>query len=137
MNEKELVPTDPLHRYYGRLADLYAKGIPNDVYGSMDVPEATVFDEPNYNVKEIPVDFSLIQRWYVKTFKAGLETPKHEHDSPSFRYVLKGKIKVNDKTFGVGEWVFVPKNVPYTFKALEDAILLDACNHGTHQKVFE
>lgn len=136
-SKKELVPTDALENYYRRLTKLYKSGIPHRIYDNHEVKGAKIFNTSRYEVTEIPVDFASIQRFYIKKFKKGLKTPKHVHDSPSFRYVLSGKIKINSKTYSPGDWVFVPRGVPYSFEALKDSEAMEACNHGTLQQVLE
>jgi hypothetical protein len=71
---------------------------------------------------QIPVD---ICEWrvYIAEFPPGAFVEPHVHpantkDNPggSMRTVLKGSIMYAGKTFGPGDWFYIPNGVPYSFR---------------------
>jgi hypothetical protein len=75
---------------------------------------------------QLPVNM-IEMRVYETVFPPNTVVDPHIHpentaDDPggSLRIIVRGSILYNGKTFGPGDWFFVPNGVPYTFKSAPD-----------------
>ncbi|QEN87714.1 cupin domain-containing protein [Labrys sp. KNU-23] len=68
---------------------------------------------PNIAKYIIPVDIGYANFLVLTEVPAGAVTKAHAHDEPMFRYVLSGSLELNNRSYEAGDWVYVPKNVPY------------------------
>jgi len=82
---------------------------------------------PKLEVSNIPNGFSKYQiptffeggpgaLFYVSVGAPGTKVPKHSHDEgDGIRYIVAGSIIFGDKELAAGDWMFIPKGVPYEF----------------------
>ncbi|MBE9044917.1 cupin domain-containing protein [Pleurocapsales cyanobacterium LEGE 10410] len=132
MNNESLqvIGTESLSDYFVRLGELYKSGKLDDIHSSKNLESFVTENRDYFKVKFLPVDFTNINRFYFKEIRKGFESPSHSHDSPTFRYIIKGSLILNDVRYSEGDWVLVPKNIKYSIKTDEDVLMQYACNHG-------
>ena len=121
---------DTTSDYLRRLADLYASGALNSIYSSKTAKNFTMFQGLTNKTDWLPLDFSGLQRFYIRERKAGYSMGKHKHNSASFRYILSGSIVVDGEQYSEGEWVFIPEGVEYDFATKKDAKFIIMCNQA-------
>ena len=75
---------------------------------------------------QLPVNM-IEMRVYETVFPPNTVVEPHVHpeysvDDPggSLRIIVRGSILYNGRTFGPGDWFFVPNGVPYTFRSAPD-----------------
>jgi len=124
------IGTESLADYFQRMSELYRSGKLDVIHSSKNLESPITESNDSFEVKFMPVDFTNINRFYFKSIKAGFESTTHNHDSPTFRYIIKGSLIINDVRYEAGNWVLVPKTFDYTIKTDEDVDFLYACNHG-------
>jgi hypothetical protein len=55
--------------------------------------------------------------FFLTVADAGAVVPKHSHKRDLFRMVLSGSIITNGHELKLGDWMFVPSGVPYSYTA--------------------
>ena len=55
--------------------------------------------------------------FFLTVAEPGAVVPTHSHKRDLFRVVLSGSITTNGIELKTGDWMFVPKGVPYSFSA--------------------
>ena len=149
--DERSMPFDPSRTTYNA-AELNAYGLCREAYNSPELREmgigadkvVTSFDLQAKEAREtllvdapfadrirkwqIPVD---ICEWrvFIAEFPPGSFVEPHVHpantkENPggSMRTVLKGSIGYAGKTFGPGDWFYVPNGVPYSFRTENSAV---------------
>lgn len=139
------IPYDKARRRYSK-KELAEFGLVREAYTTEELRElgfgpdpTTSFDEKANRARELlKVDTpfgSGIQKWqlpvnmiemrvFETVFPPNSVVTPHVHpvnteEDPggSLRIVVKGSIIYKDRTFGPGDWFFVPNGVPYAFKS--------------------
>jgi quercetin dioxygenase-like cupin family protein len=64
--------------------------------------------------------FSITHVWFKKNFPL----PLHSHDADCLYYITAGNLRIGDKTLGKGDGFFIPKDMPYTYRAGPDGVEL-------------
>jgi hypothetical protein len=64
--------------------------------------------------------FSLTHVWFKKDFPL----PLHSHSADCLYYITAGSVRIGDKTLGKGDGFFIPKDMPYTYRAGPDGVEL-------------
>ena len=64
--------------------------------------------------------FSLTHVWFKKDFPL----PLHSHDAHCLYYIVGGSLRIGDKTLGKGDGFFLPKDMPYTYRAGPEGVQL-------------
>ncbi len=65
----------------------------------------------------LPVFFDKETTLYVSSAAPGAQAPKHSHDEgDGIRVMVSGSIRYGDAELTEGDWMFVPKGVPYEFE---------------------
>src|SRR5579862_1360111 len=64
--------------------------------------------------------FSLTHVWFKKDFPL----PLHSHDADCLYYVIAGSLRLGDKTLRRGDGFFLPRDMPYTYRAGPDGVEL-------------
>jgi len=58
--------------------------------------------------------------FYMSTAVAHTIVEKHAHNhGPVVRFILEGSIMFNRKEYVTGDWIYIPKNIEYSFKVGE------------------
>ena len=57
--------------------------------------------------------FSITHVWFKKNFPL----PLHSHDADCLYYITAGSLRIGDKTLEKGDGFFLPKDMPYTYRA--------------------
>ena len=64
--------------------------------------------------------FSLTHVWFKKDFPL----PLHSHSADCVYYITAGSLRIGDKTLARGDGFFIPKDMPYTYRAGPDGVEL-------------
>jgi AraC-like ligand binding domain len=64
--------------------------------------------------------FSLTHVWFKKDFPL----PLHSHDAHCLYYITAGTLRIGDKTLGKGDGFFIPRDMPYTYRAGPEGVEL-------------
>ena len=64
--------------------------------------------------------FSLTHVWFKKDFPL----PLHSHDADCLYYITAGSVRLGDKTLGRGDGFFIPRDMPYTYRAGPEGVQL-------------
>jgi hypothetical protein len=64
--------------------------------------------------------FSLTHVWFKKDFPL----PLHSHSADCLYYITAGSVRIGDKTLGKGDGFFIPKDMPYTYRAGPEGVEL-------------
>ena len=64
--------------------------------------------------------FSLTHVWFKKDFPL----PLHSHDADCLYYITAGSLRIGDKTLTRGDGFFIPRDMPYTYRAGPDGVEL-------------
>lgn len=65
----------------------------------------------------LPVHLDGPSQLYLSFAGPGVEVGSHSHDEgDGIRFIISGSIEFDGKELSEGDWMFVPKKVPYTFK---------------------
>ena len=57
--------------------------------------------------------FSITRVWFKKDYPL----PLHSHSADCVYYITAGSLRIGDKTLGKGDGFFLPKDMPYTYRA--------------------
>ncbi len=140
---------DPTKRQY-TAEELAGYGLVREAYNSQELSDwglnnrsvVTCFDSIVENAKaellvdapfaksikkwQIPIDLSE-SRSLMSEFPPNTTVEPHVHpantdENPggSFRLVIEGEIEYAGKTFGPGDWFYIPNGVPYSFRTHAD-----------------
>lgn len=63
-------------------------------------------------------------------FPAGYVEPRHTHNGEHMCFILEGRMRVDGKTLGPGDYVYGPRNEPHGPFEYPDGILLYASHRG-------
>jgi quercetin dioxygenase-like cupin family protein len=72
----------------------------------------TLFEQKEAN------GMSLVWSW----FAPGYTLPRHSHSADCLYYVLKGEIRLGNRTVAAGSGFFVPEDAPYAYSAGDDGV---------------
>jgi hypothetical protein len=64
--------------------------------------------------------FSLTRVWFKKNFPL----PRHSHDADCLYYITGGSLRLGDQTLRRGDGFFLPKDMPYTYRAGPEGVEL-------------
>jgi len=130
MANNKMISTEPLADFFERLSYLYKSGKLNEIHSSQDSETFVTEENDVFKTQFLPVDFTHIDRFYIKSIQPGFKGDEHSHHSPTFRLVLSGSIIINGVRYGQHDWVAVPRDVPYSFETDEFTVFAYACNHS-------
>jgi maltoporin len=66
---------------------------------------------------QLPVFQDGPTQFFFSYAAPGVDVPQHSHDEgDGVRVILHGSIHFGDKELVAGDWMFIPKGVPYAFK---------------------
>ena len=66
---------------------------------------------------QLPVTLEGPAFFFVTVAAPGAVLPEHAHARDLFRIVISGSIYVNGHELKPGDWMFVPKGIPYSYSA--------------------
>lgn len=83
---------------------------------------------PGFQQWQLPIKLSGETYFFMTVAEAGAVVPTHSHKRDLFRIVVWGSIIYNGIELKVGDWMFVPKGVPYSFSAaLNPGAIINHC----------
>jgi len=83
---------------------------------------------PGFQQWQLPIKLSGETYFFLTVAEAGAVVPTHSHKRDLFRIVVWGAIIFNGIELKVGDWMFVPKGVPYSFSAsLNPGAIINHC----------
>jgi mannose-6-phosphate isomerase-like protein (cupin superfamily) len=72
---------------------------------------------PGYEQWQLPVKLSGETFFFLTLAQPGAVVPTHRHERDLFRIVVWGSVIYNGIELKQGDWMFVPKGVPYSLSA--------------------
>jgi hypothetical protein len=111
-----------LNRIRAVVGDEYTKGaaiVTSRDDGMNTVTERLRTDNvPNgFSKWQLPVFLNGPSQFFMSYAAPDLEVPIHSHDlGDGLRVILSGSIEYNGRELGPGDWMFIPKGLPYEFK---------------------
>lgn len=98
------------------------------VLNSDEIPwedgEATLGIPTGVRMKILNYNEELDQRDCLVTFPDGYVEPRHEHECIHSDYIIKGKVLVDGKELGPGDFIYGPSNIVHgPFKFLGGVVL--------------
>lgn len=64
--------------------------------------------------------FSITRVWFKKDYPL----PLHSHDADCLYYITAGSLRIGDRTLARGDGFFIPKDMPYTYRAGPEGVEL-------------
>lgn len=66
---------------------------------------------------QLPVHLDGPSQFFISVAAPDVAVPTHSHDEgDGFRYIVGGSIIYDGQELVAGDWMFIPKGVPYDFK---------------------
>lgn len=59
--------------------------------------------------------------FFIQECETGAELPRHGHNVDQLRVVMSGRVTINGKELGAGDWMFIPAGAKYSMKAISNA----------------
>lgn len=75
--------------------------------------EAGVMDGAQFTVLCNLPGFTLVHAWVKKDYPL----PLHSHSADCLYHVVSGSLRLGTEDLGAGDSIFIPANVPYTYRA--------------------
>ena len=72
---------------------------------------------PGFQAWQLPFVGEGPTFFFITVAEPGAIVPTHEHKRDLFRFVISGSIITNGIELKSGDWMFVPKGVPYGYSA--------------------
>jgi uncharacterized protein YegJ (DUF2314 family) len=72
---------------------------------------------PGFESWQLPVKLDGPAFFYITVASPGAVVPEHAHERDLLRMVISGSILIDDLELKPGDWMFVPKGVPYSYSA--------------------
>ena len=77
----------------------------------------TLNSPPGFQKWQLPFSFFHPTNVYVASGKPGATVPSHSHDEGAgMRFIIQGSLTIHGKRLGPGDWMYIPKGLPYSFK---------------------
>ncbi|MCF8708190.1 cupin domain-containing protein [Rhizorhapis sp. SPR117] len=87
--------------------------------------EAGVMDGAEMTMLVNLPGFGLVHAWIKKDYPL----PLHSHSGDGLYYIISGTLRLGTETLGPGDSVFIPANVPYTYRAGPEGVELLEFQH--------
>lgn len=107
--------------------------------------EAAVRSMDYLKVKNVPTGFTKVQlpfaqeqptNFYSTVGQPNAVVERHAHELGSgFRFLVKGSLVIDGKTLVAGDWMFIPKGIPYSYVVGSEGVEMmagyECCCRGT------